>query len=506
MKTSIGYFIWLLSLKLDNLKFKYSLNKPENSQWKILKKYLKNNKNTLYGKKYNFKYIRSIEEFQRNVPIVKYSDIKNYVDNLKEGKKNILSYDKTLFFEETTGTENISKLIPYNNSLKQEFIAAIGPWITSLNKNFKGIFAGKSYWSISAPLKKKSKTKSVIKIGLDSDSGYLNKTGVLLSKYLILNISSNNSSEKFYINSLKKMFKEKKLGFISVYSPSFLIQLDNILRLNWDSIIPKSLNIEKNSKWSEIFKNVKLISCWLDSSSSQFESEIKSFLGDIPIQKKGLLSTEGIVSFPYIKNKDPLLAITSHFFEFLSIADNKIYLAHNLNINEKYEVIMSTGNGIMRYKTNDIIKVTNYVKNTPTIRFIGRRNKISDIVGEKISEIFCLKTLESMNKSFRLLNHGGFFYIKKESNTFSYNFAIYSSNKDLETKEVNEFLEIEFNKNQYYSQAIKLNQLKKLKTIIISKNKYKNLMNVYFDYKKVKDGDRKPPILFNLEDSSKIFL
>ena len=93
MKISFAYFIWLLSLKLKDLKFQYFLNKPSNIQWKILKKYLKNNKNTIYGRKYNFKNIASIEEFQKNVPIVKYSDIKNYVDNLKEGESRVISGD-----------------------------------------------------------------------------------------------------------------------------------------------------------------------------------------------------------------------------------------------------------------------------------------------------------------------------------------------------------------------------------------------------------------------------
>ena len=57
MKISFAYFIWLLSLKLKDLKFQYFLNKPSNIQWKILKKYLKNNKNTIYDKKLYIKIV-----------------------------------------------------------------------------------------------------------------------------------------------------------------------------------------------------------------------------------------------------------------------------------------------------------------------------------------------------------------------------------------------------------------------------------------------------------------
>ena len=505
MNISFAHFIWLLSLKIDDFKFKYFLDKPQVIQEKILKKYLKDNRNTKYGKKYKFSKIKSVHEFQKHVPIVEYDDIKHYIDDIKFGKKNVLSSKDPLFFEETTGTNNISKLIPYNSILKKEFISAIGPWMLSLNRNFNGIFKGKSYWSISPVLKEKKTSFSTIKIGLESDAEYLNKIGLLLSKHLLLYIKPENLSEKFYINSLKKMYREKQLGFISVYSPSFLIQLNNILRNNWDKIIPKNDKISKNALWSDIFKNLRLVSCWLDSSSAQFMSEIQSFLGDIAIQPKGLLSTESIVSIPYVKNYNPLLAITSHFFEFLSQNDNQIYLSHNLKINEKYEVIISTGNGFMRYRTHDIIEVTNYFKSTPTIKFIGRNNKISDVVGEKVSEIFCIKILEKLEAKYKLLKYNAFFYLSKNNNIFNYNFAIYSSNNDLKINEIDNFIKSNFQKNLYYNQAVRLKQIDNLKTHFISEEFYHKIMNDFFGSRKIKDGDRKPPVLFNLDDSLELF-
>ena len=84
MNISLAHFIWLLSLKIDDFKFKYYLNKPQVIQDKILKKYLKDNRNTKYGKKYKFSKIKSVDEFQKHVPIVEYHE------NISEGlKKNI---------------------------------------------------------------------------------------------------------------------------------------------------------------------------------------------------------------------------------------------------------------------------------------------------------------------------------------------------------------------------------------------------------------------------------
>ena len=506
MKASLAYYIWLNSLKKYDDEFANCINNPHHAQEKILKKYLKNNSNTYYGEKYNFSKIDSIEKFQKQVPIINYSDIKDLIDKISNGGEKVISNDKILFFEETTGMDKISKLIPYNKTLKKEFLSAIGPWIKSLYRDYPNIFQGKSYWSISPPMKEKKQTNSGLEIGLSNDYEYLNRIGQILSNHLILSIDSNIEADKFYINTLKIMLKEKKMGFISIYSPSFLIQLDNILRKNWNKIIPKSLKINKNAKWSDIFKNVKVISCWLDSSSYQFKNEIESFIGKITIQPKGLLSTEGIVSFPYKKNYDPILAIKSHFFEFESQKDGSINLSNNLKKNERYEVIMSSGNGIMRYRTDDIIEVTNFIDKTPTIKFIGRKNRSSDIVGEKVSEISCVKILKLLSKQFQLINYRGFFYISKLHKIYNYNLLICTDNKKIDIKNINKFTEKELCKNPYYIQAINMKQINSLESKVITKLEYDRIIDDYFNSLKIKSGDRKPPVLFDYITSSRLSL
>ena len=141
----------------------------------------------------------------------------------------------------------------------------------------------------------------------------------------------------------------------------------------------------------------------------------------------------------------------------------------------------------MRYRTHDIIEVTNYFKSTPTIKFIGRNNKISDVVGEKVSEIFCIKILEKLEAKYKLLKYNAFFYISKNKNIFNYNFAIYSSNNDLKIKEINNFIKSNFQNNLYYNQAVRLKQIDNLKTHFISDEFYQKTMTSFFVRKKIKD-------------------
>ena len=51
---------------------------------------INNAKDTVWGKKFSFKEIQSIDDFQSVVPLQTYSDIKPYVELLMAGEKDIL--------------------------------------------------------------------------------------------------------------------------------------------------------------------------------------------------------------------------------------------------------------------------------------------------------------------------------------------------------------------------------------------------------------------------------
>ena len=253
----------------------------------------------------------------------------------------------------------------------------------------------------------------------------------------------------------------------------------------------------------KIFSNslLKLVSCWLHASSSQFNKELENILGNISIQPKGLLSTEGVVSIPIDNKNDPVLAITSHFYEFECQKSKNIYLTSELRKKEQYEVIISTGNGFMRYRTNDIIQVSGFIQKTPTIVFKGRKNRTSDLVGEKLTEIMCIEILNSINSDLKIEMMGAYFHpSKNENNQLHYTLNIVTESHSLNKKIILEFVEELLCKNPYYSQAISAQQLEKLKVIYISYESYLKTMNGYFMKKKIKSGNQKPSVLFLLNE------
>jgi hypothetical protein len=115
----------------------------------------------------------------------------------------------------------------------------------------------------------------------------------------------------------------------------------------------------------------------------------------VTIQPKGLLATEAFVSFPLVGKTGGALAVTSHYFEFLTETGD-ILLAHQLEKGKNYSVIVTTGGGFYRYQLNDIVEVTDFYYQIPCLKFIGKADYISDHFGEKLNEQFVANTLERL--------------------------------------------------------------------------------------------------------------
>ena len=85
---------------------------PERTQNKVLRNLIKIGKSTAFGKDHNFDKINTYKEFQSNVPIREYEDIRPYVDRVVDGEENVLWKGKPLYFAKTSGTTSGAKYIP----------------------------------------------------------------------------------------------------------------------------------------------------------------------------------------------------------------------------------------------------------------------------------------------------------------------------------------------------------------------------------------------------------
>ena len=320
--------------------------------------------------------------------------------------------------------------------------------------------------------------------------------------------ADKNLGNKKYFQIIQKKYRKlwKKnrskflINYFEKYEKNILSKNDKTQNLeiteknNENEIMAENKNLETKSgnkivenfvDYSVIWEKLSLVSCWADSDSYEIFIKLKEKLNsnkknmNLKFQGKGLMSTECIVSFPLenVKNGS-VAAYTSFFYEFIQVSDDKLEnrspkLLDELELGERYCVVVTTNAGLYRYNTNDIVEVTGFYHKIPIVKFVGRINNFSDIVGEKLKNSFVekqvLTTLEENNIKGEFLL---FAPVKNETGEIFYTLflEIKKDGRKFNWKQIENEINSSLCKAFHYEYAYKLGQLRKVRVFLIEKD------------------------------------
>ncbi len=508
MRSPKNFFCYLVNTlccqlyKADYIRFA-GITAAEEVQEERLKEILSKNKETVYGRKYGFNEIDSIKAYQEKVPLSDYETYRPYIEQLSEKEESLLTMEKIITFEPTSGSTKAAKLIPYTKSLKEEFQRGIKPWIYDLYTSYPEIRWGKSYWSITPAAGERQYTKSGIPIGFEEDADYFGR----LEKYLMdrvfarpSDIGKETDMERFYTRTIIELLKTKELALISIWNPTYLLLLLDYLDENKERLLDELSRGRReeirqavcSKDYSKIWPELRVISCWCDAYAATYADKVKNLFPHCLVQPKGLLSTESFVTFPFAGEKGGILSVRSHFFEFIDINENQIRLVNELETGKEYEVVVTTGGGFYRYRTYDIVKVVGWRKSMPLLVFTGKNDRISDRFGEKLHEAFVRETVE------RLAPGAEFYMVAPRKDR--YVLYIKSDNLLPSGEEVDKALRESF----HYDYCRKLGQLKELQIFVLTGDPKKEYVDGCLAAGQ-KLGDIKPAWLSAREDWDRYF-
>src|SRR5271154_6026393 len=81
-------------------------------QENILKTLLKKGSKTVFGREHHLETVKTYEEFKTAIPVRDYEQFKPYIDQIKQGKHNVLWPGQPIYFAKTSGTTSGVKYIP----------------------------------------------------------------------------------------------------------------------------------------------------------------------------------------------------------------------------------------------------------------------------------------------------------------------------------------------------------------------------------------------------------
>lgn len=369
--------------------------------------------------------IDSVDQWQE-IPVVSYGDLRPWIENgdstpglegrdfdgarsrIAQGTaptKKSLTSEPILFYEKTSGSSGPAKRIPYTSALRKSFNTLFCIWAYDLITHGPRFTTGKVYMCISPKLL----APGEISEGLQDDSEYLDRwLRWLLKPFLVSlpNAHRPQPADVFQSNLCKTLLLEENLEIISIWSPSFLtVQLDYIQTHRHELYIqlkermsPTRAQLLQQSSidWQRLWPQLKLISCWDSAMAADQVSLLKAHFPNTVIQGKGLLATEAPMTVPLVEADGCVPLISEVFFEFED-DDGQIYLLHELELGKTYSVIISQKGGLYRYRMCDRIQPTHYYRATPCLKFMGRSNNTSDMVGEKLTLDFVSQTIRQLD-------------------------------------------------------------------------------------------------------------
>ena len=499
MKEFLLNSAWMMSNLPASSRMLRAFRSPRREQEKLLKHLLSRNCNTNFGRQHNFADIRGVDDFRKYVPLRQYDDFIPWIERIRTGKSNQLTSEPVIQLMPSSGSVAARKLIPYTKTLQNAYDQAIAAWIVNLFRLFPRLRGGKAYWSVTPNI-----VPDDVEVGFQDDTDYLGGVKRRLVDPLMAVrsvVSGIKEMNTFKYVTLLELVRCGNLRLISVWHPSFLSLLLQSLPEYWEQILrdvndgtispPRGIGnglaaqlergpdrkrrcelelldkIDPNQIWPEL----GLISCWGGGHAQAPMQELKKLFPAVQVQPKGLISTEAIMSFPFRSSnqEDWLhpLAVNSCFMEFLDNSGEP-RLAHELDVGEEYNIVVTTAGGFYRYIMNDRVRVNGYVGNTPSIEFLGKTDLISDFYGEKLNDLFvanCLKELLSGvngRVSFSMLAPDGGEQVR--------NYTLFLEMEGALPIELDLKLEHMLTENIHYSNCRRLNQLSRARVFGISKN------------------------------------
>jgi hypothetical protein len=485
---------WMLKCGPEAAAFRRATRRVARTQAELLAEILRANQDTAFGRAHGFWRMRTPRDYRRGVALSTYEDYEGYVRRIAGGEPGVLTREPVTLLEPTSGTTGGEKLIPYTASLRRQFQRAVAAWVANLFGRRPHLRAGRAYWSLSPALGPRRRTAGGIPVGFDDDAAYLGAFEQrALARLLAVPqaVARLGDMETFRYATLLWLLRAPDLTLVSVWNPTFLTALlasfgewqerlcADVARGTFDSPAPDegARHLPRGrpdparaaalaaafrrrcplaEKLRAAWPRLGLVSCWADAAAARGLGAVRELFPGAEVQPKGLLATEGCVSFPLVGRPAPVLAVRSHFFEFQPAGAVECLMAHELAPVGRYRVVLTTGGGLYRYQLRDEVEVAGFENECPLLRFLGKADRVSDLVGEKLAEPHVRAVLDRACLAHRLAPRFALL-VPVEGRPSRYRLYV-ETDDDLPPGFAAD-LEAGLGENPYYRHAVRLGQL-----------------------------------------------
>lgn len=421
---------------IEHKKLEFYAKNAVRTQERTLKRLMRINKNTEYGKKCNFEKVKSVEDYQNIVPFSTYSDYSDYIDRMVQGEKNLITASHIARFAESSGSVGKPKFIP--QSVRQlwncqcfSFSAPIGCAVKYFRSKGKRLPPQKGLLTIEITSHRLPCGKTV---------SCLSGIPLMYLKPIVPYISTSpkevlfpKDASEMDMRYLKMRYglENRNITYLSTIIITVLETMFRYLEENWEMFVddiekgkidprvelPDDLRatLEKRMKpnpkraaelrreFEKGFDTPIAPRIWPKlgwafgmgaSSLSIYSKRLRRYTGDLPMHNLGYGASEALMAVPIELDTDDCVMLPQNgFFEFIPVnsvnswqGGAKPLTISQLEPGQDYEVVVTNLSGLYRYRIEDVVRCTGYYYKSPKVKFMYRLNQVLNIAGEKTSQ------------------------------------------------------------------------------------------------------------------------
>jgi len=428
----------------ERRRFEKSCRNARAVQERVLLEILARNSSSDFGKRCGFSKIRSIEDFQKAVPVAEYEDFRPYIDRVIGGDKEALfgPREKFVMCTRTSGTTGKPKYIPVTKTFISRYRKGWRLWGSYLLRTYPTCFARKIMFCASPLIEKNMEggipCGAVSGLIVDIQSTVLKENYALplainrvkdidLKLYLGMRIAVPQNVGSFLTANPSTILQhvqradEKKEDIIRDIADGTCKGIERIeggIRQDilpyvrkdvkearrLDRIVKESGRLYPRDYWPEL----DFLACWKGGPLKTYVSSLRRYFNDTPIRDIGLMATEGRMTIPMDDGAAAgPLDVENRFFEFISEesideAPAPVLLADELEMGKRYFILLTTWAGLYRYNVSDVVEVTDFFYNNPVLRYVNKGSHFLNVMGENVSEYQVVSAMGAVKKKLGL--------------------------------------------------------------------------------------------------------
>lgn len=431
---SLASTLIALKARLAARSFKKALKDPVGTQQRLLLTILRRNQDTEYGKAYGFASLHSLKDYQGNVPVIDYEDIRSRIDRMTRGEKNILTAETPVLFAQTSGTTGDPKYIPVTPTCQK---AGVTPtWLNFARGDHPEMFAGKVITIVSQAIE--GHTPSGIPFGSTSGMVIRELPGIVQSAYAVPYDVYEVSDYEAKYYALLRFGLAENVTMLGTANPSSVVKLaemadrlaDTLISDIRDGTLTREVRIDPALRGllekklrpdparaaqleamrarrsgrllpADYWPDMALIGCWKGGTVSAYLDRFPEWYdpdgkGMPAIRDMGYLASEARMSIPITDHgAGGVLTVHINVFEFVPAGDIdgnpadpdawRFFGVGEVEVGKEYYIFITTSGGLYRYDMNDVIEIVGHHQSAPVVVFRRKGRGMTNLTGEKLS-------------------------------------------------------------------------------------------------------------------------